>query len=232
MVKSLHPIALPPLLAAEFLDYISQHHHSPTTLIICSTREAFLQQLQISIIHQTPTQVSTTDSAPSTPLHLLHPTIHRIAISRTIALAFTPTVPHLRAYLATYSPRVQVYPSTASPSIHMPSQKPLLAIWGLASLHRSTTEYSAQGLSRTLAVAVEAAHSAGQRLVLAESRQDLDEPEGEEGREVLLGPWREQVSLLSGSVRFGGEESGLNGRMMEVGDVVRRWCRFLKVDEL
>lgn len=114
----------------------------------------------------------------------------------------------------------------------MPSQKPLLAIWGLASLHRSTTEYSAQGLSRTLAVAVEAAHSAGQRLVLAESRQDLDEPEGEEGREVLLGPWREQVSLLSGSVRFGGEESGLNGRMMEVGDVVRRWCRFLKVDEL
>lgn len=233
-----HPIALPPLLATEFLDHVLQHHCSPTTLIICSTRETFLQELQSCIRFQNAAHVAAGNSAPSLyhQHYLLHPTIHLIADSRSIALAFTPTVPHLRAYLATYFfPAARVSPSIAGSNIQMSSQKPKLAIWGLASLHRSTTEYSAQGLYRTLAVAVEAAYSAEQQLVLAESGQELGMPEDEgtgQGGRVPLEPWTEQVPLISGSIRFGQDGSVLGGRVTEVGDVVGRWCRFPKLDRL
>ena len=79
---------------------------------------------------------------------------------------------------------------------------------------------------------METAHLAEQQLVLAESRERFDDFGEGESRGVLLEPWREEVSLLSGSVRFGGEGSGLGGRMVEVGEVVRRSCRVLRVEGL
>ena len=110
------------------------------------------------------------------------------------------------------------------------SQYPMLAIWGLAKLHRSTAEHSAQGLSRTLATAVEMAKLNGQRLVLAESRGS--DGEGEYGSGGSGGdPWKEQVPLLSGSVRFGGEDRVWDGRTVEVRRVVGRWCRFVMVED-
>lgn len=106
----------------------------------------------------------------------------------------------------------------------------MLAVWGLANLHRSTAEHSAQGLSRSLAVAVETTKVNGQRLVLAESiaaNGDLEyEGIGSEGDS-----WKEQVPLMSGSVRFGGEERVWAGKTVEVKRVVGRWCRFVKVDD-
>ena len=152
------------------------------------------------------------------------PTIHLIAKSSSVTLAFVPTVAHLRAYVAT------LYLPTPSPALAdarpKGSQYPMLAVWGMADLHRSTAEHSAQGLSRSLAVVVEAASRNGQRLVLAEARA-LDDEEGEgEGD-----PWREQVPLMSGSVRFGGEDRVWAGKTVEVARVVRRWCRFVRVDD-
>ena len=102
----------------------------------------------------------------------------------------------------------------------------MLVIWGLASLHRSTVEDSAQGLCRTLAAAVETAKGNGQRLVLAEEGIALDGGVGSSGD-----PWEEQVPLLSGSVRFGGEERVWAGRTVEVRKVVGRWCRFVTIDD-
>ena len=65
--------------------------------------------------------------------------------------------------------------------------------------------------------------------MLAESVGLSDGQGGEEGG-VKLEPWREQVPLLSGSVRFGGKESGLGGRLIEVRVVVGRWCRFVGME--
>ncbi len=104
----------------------------------------------------------------------------------------------------------------------------MLAVWGLASLHRSTAEHSAQGLSRSLATAVETAKLNGQRLVLAESRR-LSEDVEYEGPGSERDPWKEQVPLLSGSVRFGGEDRVWAGKTVEVRRVVGRWCRFVAV---
>ena len=106
----------------------------------------------------------------------------------------------------------------------------MLAVWGLANLHRSTAEHSAQGLSRSLAAAVETAELHGQRLVLAESTALSGEVE-DEGSGSAGDPWREQVPLLSGSVRYGGEDRVWAGKTVEVGRVVGRWCRFVMVGD-
>lgn len=103
----------------------------------------------------------------------------------------------------------------------------MLAIWGLANLHRSTAEHSAQGLSRSLAAAVETAKFNGQRLVLAESAA----LNGEVEYDGIGNPWKEQVPLLSGSVRFGGEDRVWAGKTVEVERVVARWCRFVTIGD-
>ena len=100
--------------------------------------------------------------------------------------------------------------------------------------HRSTAEYSAQGLSRTLAVAVESASLAEQRLVLAEAKiQNIGEQYGDsEAFDVTFeNPWKEQVPVLSGSIRFGGEDRLWAGKTIEVGHVLARWCRFVKLSD-
>jgi len=110
----------------------------------------------------------------------------------------------------------------------------MLAIWGFARLHQYTVEHSAQGLSRTLATVVEATRTGGQKLVLAEPKE-RDERRNDEdangGDERFEDPWKEQVPLLSGSVRFGGEERAWAGRTIEVGRIVATWCNFLKLDD-
>ena len=97
-------------------------------------------------------------------------------------------------------------------------------------MHRSTAEHSAQGLARTLATAVETAKLNGQRLVLAESRGLDEEGEYESGGSGG-DPWKEQVPLLSGSVRLEREHSVWDGRTVEVRRVVRKWCRFVMVKD-
>ena len=106
----------------------------------------------------------------------------------------------------------------------------MLAIWGLANLHRSTAEHSAQGLSRSLAAAVETAKLNDQRLVLAEAIA-LDEDVGYDSTGSGEDPWKEQVPLLSGSVRFDGEDRVWAGKTVEVKRVVGRWCRFVTIGD-
>lgn len=236
MSSSFVPIALAPLLCTDFVHFILRHHTTPTTLVICSSREAFVQELQACIDYthpREPTADSSDELSPDgtdPPLHpLLIPTIHLIANSRSVSLAFVPTLPHLRAYLATYTPDVKPE-SSPSTTTKLGSQYPMLAVWGLVNLHRSTAEHSAQGLSRSLAVAVETAKLNGQRLVLAESRA-LDGGVEYEGIGSEREPWKEEVPLLSGSVRFGGEDRVWAGKRVEVERVVGRWCGFVTVGD-
>ncbi|KAK3174364.1 hypothetical protein OEA41_001608 [Lepraria neglecta] len=228
------PMALPPVLCDDFISFVLRHHEAPTTLIICSSREAFLAELQTNIqqgYRESP-PASSNDGVPISLHPLLIPTIHLIAKSRSVNLVFVPTLPHLRAYLTTCAAPLNPV-SSPSPPTKPGSQVPILAIWGLARLHRSTAERSAQGLSRTVAAAVEAASQAKQRLVLAEpSRTDdgNNYSDAEASDRVSGDAWKEHVPLLSGSVRFGGEDRAWAGKTIEVGRVVAKWCRFVKLD--
>ena len=230
------PIALNPLSCADFINFVLRHHTTPTTLIICSSREDFLQQLQASINYTHPRDSSANPSdspssdSPQPGLHpLLIPTIHLISKSRSVSLAFAPTLPHLRAYVATYTTVANPEPDRST-FTNPRSQYPMLAVWGLANLHRLTFEHSAQGLSRSIAAVVETAKLNGQRLVLAESMTLNTEVESVDTGSVD-DPWKEQVPLLSGSVRFGGEDRMWAGKTVEAARVVAKWCRFVKVGD-
>lgn len=233
-------IALFPLTCTDFINYIFKHHRAPTTLIVCSTREIFLEELISSIRSASQSeedlpsssQASDDDRSSISPHLLLVPTIHLIAKSHSVNVVFIPSLPHLRANLSTAMPAPRPE-SRCGETATQGSQAPLLAIWGLARLHRFTAEYSAQDLSHTLASAVEAAAYRRQRLVLAEPREisntaALNDADASEG--VQDHCWREQVPLLSGSLMFAGEDRIWAGKTIAVGMVVAKWCKFVKLD--
>ncbi len=226
-------IAIPPMPCSDFIEYILKRHRAPTTLVICSTREAFLKDL-LSSLHNDHSLSPSENNEDITAQHfLLIPTIHLIAKSSSVHLALVPTLPHLRSYLAAYSPASD-WAFSESISTNSSYQAPLLAIWGLAHIHRSTADYSAQGLSRTIASAVVAADHGNQKLVLAEPQvfPETSEYANADASEVTLeDSWKDQVPLLSGSIRYGGEERTSTGNTIEIGRVAARWCRFVRLDQ-
>jgi len=227
-------VALPPLLCSDFIAYVLRPHQAPTTVVICSSREAFLDELRACFVDHTAGPSASPTEGSSRPWHsLLVPTLHLIAKSQSVSLVFAPTLPHLRAFLSTYSfpAKPEFSPSAMT---KRGSQVPMLAIWGFARLHQSTVEHSAQGLSRTLATVVEATRTGGQKLVLAEPKERYERRNDEDangGDERFEDPWKEQVPLLSGSVRFGGEERAWAGKTIEVGRIVAKWCNFMRLDD-
>ena len=225
-------IYLAPMYCMDIVQYVLKQHAQPTILVVCCTREAFLENLRAAIHYA--------DRNPEEPLEdsnhledlhpLLVPTIHLLAISHTVNIAFTPTLTHLKAFLATY--QATMPPSTVQPKHEKAgSNTSILALLDLIELHRDTTEYSAQGLSRTLAVAVEAAQRSRMQLVLAESKQPCENEMAHEGYTEPLDIWREQISLLNGSIKVGGDNRAWAGRTVEVKQVVERWCHYRQLDE-
>jgi hypothetical protein len=210
---SFPPLALPPALLHELLQFIIQHHIPPSTLIVCASRSSFLESL----------------SATLPPDTLEKATIQQIHRSRTINTVFCPSVQHLRAYLATFSAKEfrercnevegMVYECKGS----MPK---LLMVIGLVGVHRASAEWSAQGIGRTMAVAVEAAYRENLRLVVSETPM-----EGEK-TEVNEDLWEEQIPFLSGAVVRASGDGTRNqswlGQMTSLRKVLGRWCIFTR----
>lgn len=51
------------------------------------------------------------------------------------------------------------------------------------------------------------------------------------GEEPSRDPWRQHVPFLNGSIRVSGGERLWAGRLVEVGKVVGKWCRFVGMDD-
>ena len=226
-------IALPPMPISDFITYVLKRHRAPTTLLICSSKEIFLKDLLSSVV-ETASELQDESSEVSASQHyLLNPTIHLVARSSSVNLVFVPTLPHLRAYLEIYGTSSESASSVAFDpnSDHL---VPFLAVWGLVHLHRSTADYSAQGLSRTLASAVEAVSYESHKLVLAEPQLTPERGESENPDPpdtTSDSPWKDRVPLLSGSIRYGGGERNLAGNTTEIGSILAKWCTFIKLDQ-
>ena len=231
MEISLCPVAFKTNSYVELLEYILQTHSTPTLLVVCSTRDSYLQSLQAEIQNVSPisTPMAQIESTTGVFHPLLHPTIHMLATTKSIHLAFMPTLSHLRAYLATYRPR-QEMDSNSLEARKQNTRIPMLIILDFLKLHCSTSEYSAQGLSRTLAIAVEAARLSDKRLVLAELQSRAENQDLSAMHNVTVGswqdPWEDQIPLLSGSIRFGDDSLARAGRTTKVERVMKRWCNF------
>ena len=83
----------------------------------------------------------------------------------------------------------------------------VLAILDLVALHTTTTEFSAQGLSRTFATAVESAYHAGIGLMLCECSNAVDPSSSDWGARL----WNTQVPLLNGSLRIRDDSGAWDG---------------------
>lgn len=240
----MQPIVLEGIKVDELVTLLLEKHTAPSTLIVCGTSDSFIQSLNRA--------TEATDTTQDQPHPLLVNTLRVLGQSRTLHVAFCPSVDAVRAYLSTYEPT-----GTIS-TLNIPHQtgQPLLAVLDILDVHRETSSWSAQGLSRTFAVAVEAAHRAGQRLVVTEcaggsripaapdsdeeqaALEDVDlvrgeavaaEDQGDAARE-RRSVWDEQVSILNVATKsFGASERGWVGRTVTVRRVAERWCAFRRL---
>ena len=216
--------------ATDFLEHLIDSNVSPTTLVICSTRNDFLAQIAPAILTPRPQEISPSqesfvddDPTPTSnplPHRLLVPTLQLLARCRAIKLVYCHSIDTLRAYLSSYAAPV-VAPGSTGP---VSSPKPLLAILDLVLLHHATSEFSVQGLMRTFASAVEAANRNSMDLVLCECKDIHDPTNPSRGSRL----WNTDVPLLSGSVRLGSGGSSFAGRMVNVRRIAGRWFSFEK----
>ncbi|PKY03668.1 hypothetical protein P168DRAFT_327724 [Aspergillus campestris IBT 28561] len=196
----------------EFLQYILDTTTEPVSLIICSTRDSFLVNLAFTI--------QTQPKHTSNGQELLKDTIGLLANSTRAKLIFCPTLEHLRAYIGVLRPTSDgnaQHGTTAGQN-----KRPLVAILNCLALHLPTSEFSAQGLSRTLAAAVEVTSRNGMDLVLCECR-DAANPADPMRGEAL---WFAQVPLLNSAVRTGGDDAAGGGLSVPVKRIAQRWFEF------
>ncbi|KAJ5587271.1 uncharacterized protein N7459_003036 [Penicillium hispanicum] len=179
-------------------------------LVVCGTRTEFLIQLAAAIRAQRASSTTTTGH------DLLTKTIGLLAHSSRIQLTFCPSLESLRAYLAVLDDGVRLGVETHS------HQRRRLAVLDMVALHASTTELSAQGLSRTFASAVEAASRVQMELIICECTNVVNPTSPDWGERL----WDKQIPLLNGSVRIRGEDGIWGGRGVSIKQVAQRWFKF------
>lgn len=184
-----------------------------TRLIVCGTRTEFLVQLSAA------TRTQSFDSNAETRHDLLTKTIGLLANSSKIQLAFCPSLESLRAYLAVIP---SLLGSDKSLEVDQFDEPQVLAILDLVALHTTTTEFSAQGLSRTFATAVESAHYARIELMVCECSNAVDPSSTDWGARL----WDTQVPLLNGSLRIRDDSGAWGGHGVPVRRVAERWFGF------
>ncbi|KLJ05501.1 hypothetical protein EMPG_11016 [Blastomyces silverae] len=227
MVSNRNPIILSLDSTRDLVEHLLARDAPATTLIVCSSRDAFLQQLCAAV---TPTESG--PEQPPAPQHghdmachissdcRLYNTIGLIARSKKVTLAFCPSLEHFRAYISVF--RRRRLPSPQQEHGHLSStSRPVLAVLGLVALHYDTREFSAQGIAKNLAITVEIAAREGVNLTLCECVVV--------GRENASGGrlWDAEVPLLNGQTLVAGTESAHTGRTVKVNQVARRWFYFV-----
>ncbi|RMD45114.1 hypothetical protein DV735_g118, partial [Chaetothyriales sp. CBS 134920] len=180
--------------------------HLPTTLVVCSSKQDFSTELLGQIRAQ---EKQATARATALSSSVLTPTLGLLAASQSVKIVYCPSLPVLRAYLAKYTASTDAYQHR-------------LEVLDLIALHHGTSEFTLQGISRTLASLVSAAcHSrADLRLVECCSVDDPANP--------FRGPrlWEAEVPLLSGSIKMGEEASRWGRRGISVRKIASRWFSF------
>ncbi|KAF1937208.1 hypothetical protein EJ02DRAFT_308576, partial [Clathrospora elynae] len=225
------PTVLYPLTLPALLDYVltTQSSTSPTLLVICSSRDIFLQDLATSLQHHGEGRVDCLEQ-------LAAPTLHNLLTTRYIKLAFCASVQALLAYLTAYGRPDTKHGGDAE------GRKRVVLVNPLA-LHAPTSSFSAQGLSRVFATAAETALTTAIQLhvVECEGRRnriegaydedaEMDNGHGETQVEAAVeDPWEQEVSILNVSARRFGSGTGERawaGRTVKAKRIAGRWFHF------
>jgi hypothetical protein len=233
------PTVLYPLTLPALLNHVlnTQANTTSMTLIVCSSREAFLQDLLQSLQLQH-------GEGENALEHLITPTLHNLFTARNIKVNFCASVQTLLAYLAAYAG------VTSDQSMGEGRVEGRIVLVNPLSLHAPTSSFSAQGLSRTFSAAVEAASRVDAALVIVEclgaARQTDHHDTDMEGETVMENseeraqsggqedPWEQEASILNVSAkRFGSgnADRAWAGRTVKVKRIAARWCQFHRLGE-
>ena len=205
-----------------FLDFLTHDRHESKFVILCTSRESFLQDViaSIDVLEQ---QDDQDDELISLMKCLLTPNLNNLGLIRGISVVFTPTLSHLRAYIATGMLRSMDAKEGSDPS--------LITIYGLLDLHVGTSEFSAQGLSRTMALAVDTIVTANARLLIAECDRKFEEDYTEDvslpRHHNSTNPFAIEVPILNRVAGYGRDDMAWVGKTVSVGRVWGRWCRLM-----
>ncbi|KAF2829243.1 hypothetical protein CC86DRAFT_403892 [Ophiobolus disseminans] len=235
------PIVLYPLTLLGLLHHtlITQSSTTSTTLIICSSRETFLQDLLQSLQQNR----SDDEDQDSTLQDLATPSLHNLFTTRHIKLAFCASVQALLAYLTAYG-REGLTHSVEGQA------KPRLFLVNALALHAPTPSFSAQGLSRAFAAATETALNTNALLCVVECQVKLRKAENDDYEDTNMSnadendqvseksegerdPWEQEVSILNVSSRRFGSNSGERawaGRTVKTRSIAERWFLFQELD--
>ncbi|EPE03603.1 hypothetical protein F503_01861 [Ophiostoma piceae UAMH 11346] len=210
-----------PYISPETLiSFIVDHCAHPTTLVVGSTSDQFIQQWHDGRDSQDDDDRSSSKRGKTTLLE--------VAIARHIRVVFVPTVAHLRGFLAAFDPAASRIPApptlhktkTTSKSKSKRQMKSKLIVYSLLRLHRDTSEWSAQGLGTTAVVLDEAGWRTGMDVVVVEGRSN-GQQDGQQRESV--GAWSERVPVLSTSARRQLEKAGYALRTERIQSVMERW---------
>ncbi|KAK3714995.1 hypothetical protein LTR37_007485 [Vermiconidia calcicola] len=235
-MANLTPVVLENLNISEFIQHVVVAHSLPSTIIVCSSRDTFLKHMHATLTRTATLDRQNEEGRKHEPWNV--PTLRLLASSRTVRMVFCPEVTHLRAYLGTYAHRLS---EESKHEVTGSSSQRLLAVLNLIQLHRLTSAFSAQGLYRTFATAVEAAYRTNSRLVVGEcsiessgtSTMDplVSEVESTPSAAPPTSPWDEHVSILNVTTKsFGVGERGWVGRTVKIRSIAERWCTFQNME--
>ncbi|TLD13464.1 uncharacterized protein PgNI_03635 [Pyricularia grisea] len=170
---------------------------------------------------------------------LLAAPLFQVAISRHIRVVFVPTVSHLRAFLAVFSPldpasKVRPPPAPTRTDLEMPAvcEPPRLLVYDFLALHRDTSEWSAQGIGFTAAGLVEAAYRNKLAAVIVEAQTSVASNAKVDSFERLA---TEDIPVLSVAARRLGQDGEVGhwtGRTVSAERVLGRWFHFQRQDSL
>lgn len=227
------PTVLYPLTLPALLQHVCALGY--TTLIICASRESFLQDLDLAL-HDSQ------DPEHSSSLQdLVTPTLYNLSAAQHVKLAFCTSVQALLAYLTAYGRDRQTEQNDKPEKTRLVLVNPL-------ALHASTPSHSAQGLSRTFAAAAETAFRLRIVLHVVECKTYGDKDEAEDGNEEMHDdneeavttaeqrtddPWAQQVPILNVSARrfgSGSTERSWAGRTVTAKKTAAKWFLFQRVE--
>ncbi|KAH8885547.1 hypothetical protein GQ53DRAFT_751234 [Thozetella sp. PMI_491] len=212
------PIFASPALPTELLRYILQHCVYPTTLIVCSAKDDFLASLAHDIAHNSAGDAGGRIASASAS-ELLTASLQQLGVAKHIQTVFVPTVSHLRAYLSVFA----VGAHTVPPPPSGPSKVPRLLLYGFLDIHRGTSEWTAQALSNTVSILLDAASDLSFQATIVE-------PRTREGRTVSLESFLdERMPVVKGGARQD-EQGNWMGRTVDAGRVLGRWFDYRKVE--
>ncbi|KAK6332301.1 hypothetical protein TWF696_003021 [Orbilia brochopaga] len=250
------PLAITTSSPCSFLSYcitrsaanINHDDDTPKDIVvICSTRGAFIRELLIDL-HLPVADIPADDDGANQPLTdaqelILHTPIAALLATDAISLMYCPSIHHLRAYLsslitshkANKDPDIDAggHDRTEDENTNTNGRQPYLAIHGLLPLHHLSTEWSAQGLSRTLASVIDTTTAIFRTLLLSVS---ADSRAFGIAAELPLINSRMMRNNTRQKGFYGGEgfEEDVAGGQTDlrfvgnVRDVLGRWCRIVE----